>query len=148
MSTTKCRSAVAPALQAAPSLLSSVDSQIARRQRVALATMAWDILSSDFAAIDIAEADDRRTISAKHAPATICRVLHRVATDRTGRPFRGSGESCGCLVSTFQSHSPRLKALSASAIPLPMPREAPVIKARFVTSGMLSLLDRAIEANR
>ena len=69
MSKTKCRSAGATALQAAPSLLASVDSQIVRRQRVSLATMAWDILSPDFAAIDIGEVDDRRTISAKHAPA-------------------------------------------------------------------------------
>jgi hypothetical protein len=71
MSTTKCRSAVAPALQAAPSLLASVDSQIVRRQRVSVATMAWEFLSPDFAAIDTREVDDRRTISAKHAPATI-----------------------------------------------------------------------------
>ena len=70
MSTTKCRSAVAPALQAAPSLLASVDSQIARRQRVSPATMARDILSPDFAAIDIGKLDDRRTISTNHAPAT------------------------------------------------------------------------------
>jgi hypothetical protein len=68
MSTTKCRGAVAPALQAAPSLLASVDSQIVRRQRVSLATMAWDIRSPDFAAIDIGEVDDRRTISTNHAP--------------------------------------------------------------------------------
>jgi hypothetical protein len=32
--------------------------------------MAWDILSPDFAAIDIGEVDDRRTISTNHAPAT------------------------------------------------------------------------------
>ena len=62
LSTTKSRGAVAPALQAAPPLLSLVDSQILRRQRVSLATMAWDILSPDFAAIDIGEVDDRRTI--------------------------------------------------------------------------------------
>ena len=72
MSTAKCRGAVAPALQATPSLLASVDSQIVQRQRVSLATMAWDILSPDFAAIDIEEVDDRRTIRTKHAPATIC----------------------------------------------------------------------------
>jgi hypothetical protein len=47
-----------------------VDSQSLRRQRVSPATMAWDILSPDFAAIDIGEVDDRRTISAKHAPDT------------------------------------------------------------------------------
>jgi hypothetical protein len=58
-------------LQAAPSLLASFDSQIVRRQRVSPATMAWDFLSPDLAAIDIGEVDDRRTISAKHAPATI-----------------------------------------------------------------------------
>jgi hypothetical protein len=67
---TKCRSAIPPTLQAAPSLLALVDSQIARRQRVSLATMAWDILSPDFAAIDIGEVDDRRTISTNPAPAT------------------------------------------------------------------------------
>jgi hypothetical protein len=70
MSMTKCRSAIPPTLQAAPSLLALVDSQIARRQRVSLATMAWDILSPDFAAIDIGEVDDRRTISTNPAPAT------------------------------------------------------------------------------
>ena len=70
MSTTKCRGAVAPALQAAPSLLASVNSKILRRQRVSAATMAWDILSPDLAAIDIGEADDRRTISTDQAPAT------------------------------------------------------------------------------
>jgi len=70
MSTTKCRGAVAPTLQAAPSLLASVNSKILRRQRVSLAAMAWDIRSPDFAAIDIGEVDDRRTISTNHAPAT------------------------------------------------------------------------------
>jgi hypothetical protein len=81
MSTAKCSGAVAPALQAAPPLLSSVDSQIVRRQRVSPATMAWDVLSPDFAAIDIGEVDDRRTISTNHAPATICNGLHRYAPD-------------------------------------------------------------------
>ena len=75
MSTTKCRSAVAPALQAAPSLLALVDSQIVRRQWVSPATMAWDILAPDFAAIDIGEVDDRRTISTNHAPATKINVI-------------------------------------------------------------------------
>jgi hypothetical protein len=70
LSTTKCRGAVAPTLQAAPSLLASVNSKILRRQRVSLAAMAWDIRSPDFAAIDIGEVDDRRTISTNHAPAT------------------------------------------------------------------------------
>jgi hypothetical protein len=37
---------------------------------VSLAAMAWDIRSPDFAAIDIGEVDDRRTISTNHAPAT------------------------------------------------------------------------------
>jgi hypothetical protein len=32
--------------------------------------VAWDILSPDFAAIDIGEVDDRRTINIEHAPAT------------------------------------------------------------------------------
>jgi|SRR5882762_4882969 len=54
----------------APPLLSSVDSQIVRRQRVSPAAMAWDILSPDFATIDIGEVDDLCTISTKHAPAT------------------------------------------------------------------------------
>jgi hypothetical protein len=93
MSTAKCRGAVAPALQAAPSLLASVDSKILRLQRVSPAAKAWDILSPDFAAIDIGEVDGRRTISTNHAPATICNVLHRVATGRTTRPVRSSGES-------------------------------------------------------
>ena len=68
MSTAKCRGAVAPALQAAPPLLASVNSQIIPRQRVSPATVAWDILSPNFAAIDIGEVDDRRTISTNHAP--------------------------------------------------------------------------------
>jgi hypothetical protein len=67
MSTTQCLSAVAPALQAAPSLLASVDSQIARRQRVSPTTMARDMLSPDFAAIDIGTVDDRRTITTNRA---------------------------------------------------------------------------------
>jgi hypothetical protein len=71
VSTAKRRGAVAPALQAAPSLLASVDSQIVLRQRVSPATKAWGILSPDFAAIDIGEVDDRRTINTNHAPATI-----------------------------------------------------------------------------
>ena len=66
----KCRGAVAPALQAAPSLLASLDSQIVRRQRVSPATMAWNILPPGFAAIDIGEVNDRRTISGEQAPAT------------------------------------------------------------------------------
>jgi len=70
MSTAKSRGAVAPALQAAPSLLASVESQIVLRQRVPPATMAWNIFSPDFATIDIGEVDDRRTISTNHAPAT------------------------------------------------------------------------------
>jgi hypothetical protein len=70
MSTAKCCGAVAPALQTAPSLLASIDSQIVRRQWVSPATTAWNILTPDFAAIDIGEVDDRRTISTNHAPAT------------------------------------------------------------------------------
>jgi hypothetical protein len=70
VSMAKCRRALARALQAAPSLLPSLDSQIVRRQRVSPATMAWNFLTPDFAAIDIGEVDDRRTISANHAPAT------------------------------------------------------------------------------
>jgi hypothetical protein len=70
MSTAKRRGAVAPALPAAPSLLTSLDSQIVRRQRVSPATAAWDILTADFAAIEIGEVDDRRTISREQAPAT------------------------------------------------------------------------------
>jgi hypothetical protein len=71
----KRRGAVAPALQAAPSLLAWVDSQIVWRQCVSPATLAWDILPSDLAAIDIGEVHDRRTISTKHAPAipSFCR---------------------------------------------------------------------------
>jgi len=32
--------------------------------------MAWNIVTPDFAAIDIVEVDDRRTISRDQAPAT------------------------------------------------------------------------------
>jgi hypothetical protein len=70
MSTAKCRGATTPALQTTPSLLASIDSKILRRQWVSPATMAGDILAPDFAAIDIGEVDDRRTISTNHAPAT------------------------------------------------------------------------------
>ena len=87
MSSTKCRSAVAPALQAAPPLLASLGSQIVPRQRVSPAPMAWDILALDSAAINIksgrhvgylsraldgrasGEVDDRCTVSTNHAPA-------------------------------------------------------------------------------
>jgi hypothetical protein len=55
--------------------------------------MARDILLPEFTAIDIGEVDDRRTISTHPAPATICNVLHRLATDRTTRPVRSPGES-------------------------------------------------------
>jgi hypothetical protein len=44
--------------------------RIAGSARVSPATMVWDILSPGFAAIDIGEVDDRRTISTNHAPAT------------------------------------------------------------------------------
>jgi len=70
MSTAKCRGALAPALQAAPSRLASVDSQIVRCQRVSLAAMARDLFPPDLAAIDIGEVDDRLTISREQAPAT------------------------------------------------------------------------------
>jgi hypothetical protein len=82
MSMTKYRGAGAPALQAAPSLLAPVDSQIVRRQRGSLATLAWNIRAPDFAAIDIEEVDERRTISTNHAPATNWNGLHRYAPDR------------------------------------------------------------------
>jgi len=51
---------VAPAVQATPSALASVDSQIVRCQRVSLATVARDLLPLDSPAIDIGEVDDRR----------------------------------------------------------------------------------------
>jgi hypothetical protein len=75
MSPTKCPGALAPALQTAPSLLASVDSQIVRRQRVSLATMGWDFLPPDFPSIDIGEVDDRPTISRDQAPATISKSI-------------------------------------------------------------------------
>lgn len=50
--------------------IASVDSQIIQRQRLSAATTARDILSPDFAAIDIGELDDRHAISTKRAPAT------------------------------------------------------------------------------
>jgi hypothetical protein len=71
MSIAKCRGALAPASQAAPSLLASLDSQIVRRQRVSPAAIAGDFLPPDLAAIDIGEVDDRRTISGEQAPATL-----------------------------------------------------------------------------
>jgi hypothetical protein len=80
MSPAKCRGALAPALQAAPSLLASLESQIVRRQRVSPAAVAWNF-PPDFAAIDIGEVDDRRTISRDQAPATICNDLHPDAPD-------------------------------------------------------------------
>jgi hypothetical protein len=70
MSTAKHRGALAPASQAAPSLLALIETQIVRRQRVSPAAMAWNFLPPDLAAIDIGEVDDRRTISRDQAPAT------------------------------------------------------------------------------
>jgi hypothetical protein len=75
MSTAKRRGAVAPTLQAAPSLLASFDSQIVRRQRVSPATVARDFRARGFAAIDIGEVDDRRTISRDQAPAIISKSI-------------------------------------------------------------------------
>jgi hypothetical protein len=69
-SAAKCRGALAPALQAAPSLLPLIESQIVRRQRVSAAAMAWNIVTPDFAAIDIGEVNNRRTITREQAPAT------------------------------------------------------------------------------
>jgi hypothetical protein len=40
--------------------------------------MAWDIRSPSFAAIDIGEVDDRRTISTNHAPATKIQRLNSI----------------------------------------------------------------------
>jgi hypothetical protein len=57
-------------IAAAPPLLALVDSQTVRCQRMSPATMAWEILPPVFAAIDVGEVDDRRTISREHAPAT------------------------------------------------------------------------------
>jgi hypothetical protein len=37
--------------------------------------MAWNFLPPDFAAIDIGEVDDRRTISREQAPATITKSI-------------------------------------------------------------------------
>jgi hypothetical protein len=68
ISTAKCRGALTPALQAAPSLLASLDSQIVRRQRLSAAAMARDILPPHLPAIDIGEVDDRRTTSREQAP--------------------------------------------------------------------------------
>ena len=69
-STAKRRGALAPALQAAPPLLALIESQIVRRQQMSPATMAGDFRARAFAAIDIGEVDDRRTISRDQAPAT------------------------------------------------------------------------------
>jgi hypothetical protein len=55
-------------LQTAPSLLASHDSQIVRRQRVSAAAVAWNIVAPDFAAIDIGEVNNRRTITREQAP--------------------------------------------------------------------------------
>jgi len=67
MSTTKRRGAVMPAFQATPSLLASFDSQIVRCQGVPPATVARDFRARCFAAIDIGEVDDRRSISRDQA---------------------------------------------------------------------------------
>jgi hypothetical protein len=71
LSPAKCNGAVAPALQATPSVVALVDSQIFGCQRVSPATVAWNFLPPDLAAIDIGEVDDRCTISREHAPATL-----------------------------------------------------------------------------
>ena len=85
ISTTKCRGAFAPALQAAPSLLAALDSQIVHRQQVSLAAMGWDILPPDLAAIDIGEVDDRRTISRERDPATHQRARRASRLSRSKR---------------------------------------------------------------
>jgi hypothetical protein len=96
-STTKRLGAVAPALQAAPSLLASLDSQIVRRQRVSPAAVAWDVLPPDLAAIDIGEVDDRRPISREQAPATISKSITcktrpaTIVADRVGFGLPASG---------------------------------------------------------
>ena len=78
-SPTKCRCTLAPALQAAPSLFASLDSQIVRRQRVSPTAVGWDFLTQDLAAIGTGEVDDRRTISREHAPATIISAFDKSA---------------------------------------------------------------------
>jgi hypothetical protein len=78
MSAAKRRCAIAPALQATPSPLASSDSQIVRRQWVPPATVAWNFLAPGFAAIDIGEVDDRRTISTDQAPATKIIILDSI----------------------------------------------------------------------
>jgi hypothetical protein len=85
MSIAKCRGALAPASQAAPSLLASLDSQIVRRQRVSPAAIAGDFLPPDLAAIDIGEVDDRRTISREQAPATKIIVFNSIAYKNLAR---------------------------------------------------------------
>ena len=70
MSAAERRGALPSALQAAPSLLASHDSKIVRRQRVSPAAVARDFRARTFAAIDIGEVDDRRTISRDQTPAT------------------------------------------------------------------------------
>jgi len=88
--TAKCRRALAPALQAAPSLLASLDSQIVRRQRVSAAAMAWNIVTRDFAAIDIGEVNNRRTITREQAPATKIILSNSIPYKiRTAAMYRG-----------------------------------------------------------
>jgi hypothetical protein len=93
LSRAKCRGAVAPASQAAPSLRASVDSQIVRRQRVSPAAMAWDIRSPSFAVINIGEVDGRRTISTNHAPATKITRLNSITYKRRLATADFAGES-------------------------------------------------------
>jgi hypothetical protein len=105
MSTPKYRRALAPALQAAPSIFPLIEPHVVRRQRVSPATMAWDLLRWDFATIEIREVDDRRIISREQAPATICNGLHRRAPDctkvgRHSRLLRGMPGGRGRPIST------------------------------------------------
>jgi hypothetical protein len=94
MSTTKCRGAVAPTLQQHHRFSLRSIPQIVRRQRVSPATMAWNFLTPDLAAIDIAEVGNRRTISTKHAPATIILYGLTVA-DRPGPVIPRDGTPAG-----------------------------------------------------
>jgi hypothetical protein len=94
MSTTKCRGAVAPTLQQHHRFSLRSIPQIVRRQRVSPATMAWNFLTPDLGAIDIAEVGNRRTISTKHAPATIILYGLTVA-DRPGPVIPRDGTPAG-----------------------------------------------------
>jgi len=80
VATPEFSSALATTLSAAPAAFALVYRDIVRGERVPVTTAIWN-LNDDIlaAAISARERDHGRAITRKHAPDTICNVLHRYA---------------------------------------------------------------------